>query len=415
MEQALPLPIMNRVTTAHTARRHSVAFVASVAWLIYAIVVSYISVFFGENGLLYYIKIVPMLLILFYQLYYLLRDVNVSKSGLNLTTVYFIFIILHYLLLRSGLERAVNLIAMLTCLLVFKKYPFKKREINKLYYLFVLVVFLKILNGATLENLADTTKFNPNECAIHLMLLFCISLVAFAYAKKLRYLIVTAICFALQFYFTSRGALGGCALFFVGFVLFRAWKRAWKVKTAFVIILLLSVLGILVAYIYSTVLFEAIGKGNVTIFGKDLFTGRQKIWQLTFDTIKDNLWFGVGSRVNEATVLEESNRIYRDSHNMALAVLVSFGLLHFILFYLLFSYLISTGGSYKKGKRKYVPSAPVIFMCVITLMNYFEMLFFYKWTMPMVIVAYGIIGSCRLLRKQKSSLPCRTYKRVYVG
>ncbi|MDE7406223.1 MAG: O-antigen ligase family protein [Clostridiales bacterium] len=263
--------------------------------------------------------------------------------------------------------------------------------------------------------MADTSKFNPNECAIYLMLLFCISLVTFAYAKKLRYLIVTAISFALQFYFASRGALFGCVLFFTAFVFFRAWKRAWKVKTAFVIILLLSVLGILAAYIYSTVLFEAIGKGNVTIFGKDLFTGRQKIWQLTFDTIKDNLWFGVGSRVNEATVLEESNSIYRNSHNMALAVLVSFGLLHFILFYLLFSYLISTGGAYKKGKRKYVPSAPIIFICVITLMNYFEMLFFSRWAMPIVVVAYGFICSCRLVQKHNRRLAYRGYKRVYVG
>ncbi len=406
---------MNKTTTMHTARRYSVSFVVSVAWLIYAIAVSYIKVLLDESELLYYIQTIPMLLILFYQLYYLLRDANVSKLGLNLTSVYFLFIILHYFLLRSGLERVINLISMLTCLLVFKKYSFKKREINKLYYLFVLVVFLKIINGATVENMADTSKFNPNECAIYLMLLFCISLVTFAYAKKLRYLIVTAISFALQFYFASRGALFGCVLFFTAFVFFRAWKRAWKVKTAFVIILLLSVLGILAAYIYSTVLFEAIGKGNVTIFGKDLFTGRQKIWQLTFDTIKDNLWFGVGSRVNEATVLEESNSIYRNSHNMALAVLVSFGLLHFILFYLLFSYLISTGGAYKKGKRKYVPSAPIIFICVITLMNYFEMLFFSRWAMPIVVVAYGFICSCRLVQKHNRRLAYRGYKRVYVG
>ena len=416
MQQTNVLPIINRTgNTAYANRRHSVSFVMSAAWLLYVIILSYVKAFFYDEGeSVYYIQIIPMLLILFYQLFFLLRDVNASKFRLNLITVYFLFIILHYLLLRSGLERVVNLIVLLTCLMIYKKYPFNKKEIKKLYYLFAIVVLLKILNGTTVENMADTSKFNPNECARYLMLLFCISVVMFAYKKRALFLIIAAVCFALQFYFISRGALIGCVLFFAGFVLFKAWKRAWKVKTAFIIILLLSVLGILVAYVYSTVLFEAIGKGNITILGKDLFTGRQKIWELTFASIKDNLWFGVGSRVNEATIIEESNELYRNAHNMALAVLVSFGLVHFILFYLLFSFLISTNGACRKKRNNYVLRAPVIFMGVITIMNYFEVLFFYQMAMPIVIVAYGFICNCRPERRQISHA-YRHYKRVCVG
>lgn len=411
------LPIMNKkVVPAHTVRRNSVSFVVSVMWMLYAIVVSYIQVLFlDEDDSAYYILMVPMLFILFYQFYYLLKDINVSKCKLNLVTVYFVFIIFHYILLRSGLIRVVDLMALLSCLLIYKKYPLKKKEIKKLYYLFVFVVLLKVLNGTTVENLADTNKFNPNECAIYLMLLFCVSIVMFANIRKLRFLIVAIICFALQFYFSSRGALVGCIIFFTLFVFFRAWKRAWKVRTAFWIILLLSLIGVLAAYLYSTVLLDLIGYGKITILGKDLFTGRQKIWSLTFDSIKDNLWLGVGSRVNEATILEEGNGIYRNTHNMALAVLASFGLLHFILFYLLLSYLTSTNGSFKKGKSEYISRAPIIFMSAITIMNYFEVLFFYQMAMPIVIVAFGFICNCKRERAIKRQALYCANKRVSVG
>ncbi|MDE7464172.1 MAG: O-antigen ligase family protein [Clostridiales bacterium] len=416
MEKVLPLPIMNRKVSAHAVRRHSVSFVASVAWLLYVIILSYVKAFFyDDEDSVYYIQIIPMLLILFYQLYYLLKDVDFSRYRLNLIAVYFIFIILHYFLLRSGLERVVNLMTLLSCLLIYKKYPFKKKEINKLYYLVVAVVFLKVLNGTTVENMADTSKFNPNECAIYLMLLLCISLVMFANKKKIGYLIVMAICFALQFYFASRGALVGCILFVAAFVLFKAWKRTWKVKNAFIIILLLSVFGVLVAYLYSTVLFDLIGHGKITILGKDLFTGRQKIWRLTFDSIRENLWFGVGSHVNESTIIEESNELYRNAHNMPLAVLVSFGLIHFILFYWVFSRLVAESGAFVTRKGKYVNRTPIIFMGVITLMNYFEVLFFSQWAMPIVIVAFGFICNCQRERRQKNRLPYRKDKQVSVG
>ena len=396
-------------------RRNSVSFGASVAWLLYVIVLLYIRAFlFDEDDSVYYFKVVPMMIIMFYQLYYLLKDVDVRRFKLNLVCVYCLFIALHYLLLRSGLERLLDLSVVISCILLYKKYPLKKKDISKLYYVFAVTVFIIILNGATIENMADTSKFNPNVCAIFLMLLFCASLVMFANQKKIVFLIVSAVCFALQFYFTSRGALAGSVLFFVAFVFFKAWKRACKVRTAFILILSLSVLGLLVAYFYSTILFEAIGKGNVTILGKDLFTGRQRIWQLTFESIKENLWFGVGSRVNEDTVLAEGNGIYRNSHNMALAVLASFGLLHFILFYLLFSHLIATSGAFNTRRGKYISGAPIVFIFAITLMNYFEALFFSYWAVPMIMVAYEIICNCKPQRRKKSYLTVSA-KKVTVG
>lgn len=407
MEQALhrtlPLSTPER---ARAAKRHSVSFVVSVMLLTYALVVSYIDVIFNEfDKLTYYVQLIGMMLILFYLAYNLVKDVAFKNYRLNLIFIYCLFIIFHYMLLQSGLERVLRLLTLILGITALKKFPFNRAEIKQLYYLFAITVLLFILNGTTVENKADPTKFNPNGCAAYLMLLFCISIVMFANRKRALYLIIAAVCFALQFFFISRGATAGCILFAIAFIAFKAWKRKWKVKTAFIIILLLSMLGILAAYFYSTVLYDAIGRGQVTILGKDLFTGRQKIWRLTFESMHENLWFGVGSRINEATVLEESNSIYRDAHNMALAVFASFGLIHFILFYLLLSYLVSVIGVVRTKKGKYILRAPVIFMSVITLMSYFDALFFSRWVLPMIIVAYGFICGATPVRKTVAALP----------
>lgn len=407
MEKALsPLRITTTQRSARDAKKHSVSFVVSVMWMVYAISLAYIKVWFFDTGdSVYYIQIIPMLCISAYQVYYLLKDVDIGKSRLNLFVLYCAFITLHYLILRSGLERVLRLMALLIGLMTFKKYKLKNRELGFLYYLFAIVVLLKVLNGTTVENMADKSKFNPTECAIYLMLLWCISIVMFATKKQLRHLLIAAISIGLQFVFTSRGALAGCLLFFVLFVLLKAWKKSCKVKFAFAALFILSVLSILAAYFYSVVLFEAIGRGKIIILGKDLFTGRQKIWAMTFDTIKNNLWFGVGSHVNESYIMEFENSLYRNAHNQALATLVSFGVIHFVLFYLTLAYIIAYNGAYGTRKQQRVPRAPIVFMIVITLMSYFEALYFYQLAMPMILVAYGFICGATPVRKTVAALP----------
>ncbi|MCH5157833.1 MAG: O-antigen ligase family protein [Clostridiales bacterium] len=417
MKQAMALTIQNRaVKPTRAVKRHSASFVASVAWLFYAVIIAYVKAYvFDDDNSDYYFRVVPVAVILAYQFYHLLKDLYFGKYKMNLITAYFLFVVLQYIFLRSGLERVITLSALLTGIMIFKKYPLKKSELITLYYVFAAMVLIKIANGTTAENSNDTTKFNSNQCAISLMMLFCASLVILAHRKRVLYLIIAALCIALQFYFTSRNALGGCILFALSFCIFKAWKRKYKASSAFVLVFALSMLGILVAYIYSTVLYEAIGKGQITILGKDLFTGRQKIWAMTFDLIKENLWFGVGSHVNEDAILATGNDLYRNAHNMPLAVLASFGIIHFILFYLLFSRLVTKSSEVTSKKHKYVDLAPILYISVITVMNYLETLFFYQQTVSMIIVSFGFISCCHILRKRGKSLPLGTENGVNVG
>lgn len=388
-------------------RKHSISFVSSVLWLAYMIVISYLKAAFNENSdVKYYIQLILMLLILGYQLVYVVNKVDLRYCKINAVWIYVIFTGLQYLLIRSGLEKVILLWALIINLLIYGKYPLKCGELKALYIVFTAATLLKIINGTTVENMADNSRFNPNECAVTLTVLFCISIAMAAKYKKIIYLFVAAASIALQFIFTSRGAMMGCILFFLLFVVFRPWKKDCKSSTAFWIVLILSVCGILVAYIYADVLFEKIGYGNVEIFGKDLFTGRQVIWELTFDSIRDNFWLGVGNDLNAEFAAIRNNSVYTSAHNQALGVLAAFGIFHFIIFYFLFSKIVSTVGAVKINGHKRIARAPLIFICVITLMNYFEILFFSQWAIPLVIAGYGFLCNCdfNIYKKRKATV-----------
>ena len=211
--------------------KHSVTYVVLVLWSVYFVFISYMKAWFNENGTVkYYLQIVFMLIIFWYEFYQIMRDVSIKK--INLLMVYNIMLIVQYMILLSGLEKVVLLSALLLNIYLFKKYPMRYHEMKWIYWIFAIAVLLKIMNGTTVENMSDKTKFNPNECAVALMCLFCMSLVGFVFNKKICLLIIACGCFALQFYFRSRGALFGCLLFTILFVIFRAWKRTIRVDSA---------------------------------------------------------------------------------------------------------------------------------------------------------------------------------------
>ena len=362
----------------------SSTFVASVMWLLFFLSTAYIKVWFlHQPEFVYYFRLIFILVILGYEVFKILHGTHINRF--NLFIIYYICLVLQYLLLLSGLEKIIQLGAIPITFALIKKYPMSKRELSILFYLFVASVLLKIVNGATVETMSDESKFNPTECAISLTCLFCVCFVCLMSTKRIMYLLIAVVCFALQFYFRSRGALLGCVLFILLFILCR--KKMMRKNTAFYLILFFSILGVVIAYIYAEVLFPLIGNGKIVILGKDLFTGRQNIWIMTFETIKDNLWIGVGSELNADLVEATQNSVYMKAHNQALGILAAFGVINFTLFYILFAKALAR----PDNEIKRVYSIPIIFILVITIMNYFEILFFYYWALPMVFVTYACI------------------------
>ncbi|MCH5154156.1 MAG: O-antigen ligase family protein [Clostridiales bacterium] len=300
-----------------------------------------------------------------------------------------------YLFMFSGLTRALYLCSILLNLVIYKQFKLSGSEKKKIYWFFTVVVFAMLLNGTTKDGV-DDNKINPNTCGLLLMLLFSMSIVRYHKTKGLVNLVIALLSFGLQFVYQSRTAMLGCICFILLLFMFCRRKQYCLSKSAGYVMLFFSLIGLLAAYWYSGYLFEKIGRGNVTIFGKDLFTGRQYIWNLAFESVKDHLWFGVGSDFNTDLAVAQNNNALVNVHNQSLGILTSFGIIAFVIFILVFSYLVSQSCvANDKRKKKLSYRVPIVFFVSLLIMNFSETNFFYSWSV-VIMAAYSFIcNSCR--------------------
>lgn len=375
------------------------------AFKLYIILILYMFLFFYANKLIgrdiesgYGVLTVIINAVLFL---YLIIGL-VFNRYVNRTTVFLIclFVVLSgisFLVNRSGLEKLFGLACFLTIIVAGQVQSMTNNERRIAYYLFIIVVIVVLLNGNTLETVHETNKFNPNICGQLLTLLFCVSFVKFRADKKFDGLFFCILSTVLQFVYKSRTALMGEAIFLVLYM-FAKFVKMKNRKLLFLFTFLISVGGVLFAYLYSEVLFPKLGYGKIIIFGKDLFTGRQWIWHYTFEFIKRNIFFGGGSYVNNDLVANGFDNVVTNVHSQSLGILSAFGILPFIVFYVAFSYAIS-----EPYKRKQFDLAPVLFMITISIMTYFEIYLFTQYYWLSIVVAYTLISNF----KNSPHLHCR--------
>ena len=155
-----------------------------------------------------------------------------------------------------------------------------------------------------------------------------------------------------------------------------------------------------VAYIYAEVLYPQIGVGKIIIFGKDLFTGRQEIWHYTFESIKEHLWFGVGSHLNDDLLNSGFYDLIANAHNQSLGTIAAFGILPFVSFSIAFA-AVGAFTYKRKFKGNKFTVLPVLFLAVICVMSWFDLYLFSQYNWVPIIISYGLIcGYGKKVRKK---------------
>ncbi len=348
----------------------------------------------GGRPILAYIffDLLPQCLVLLYLFFNIARIETLRSRDVALYIATIVFIGLSIIINRSGVEKGFALLITISSMIFYGYYRLNRNEIKKIIcYTFIAIVIICLNNSFIIKN-SDMT-FNPNSIAFLLTMLYCIMLTLFSKRQKVKYFIVMLVCFLLQFVFDSRTAFLGLLAYTVLFILFRAWKTSFKNYTVVISVIFMAIAGILLAFFYIQ-LYKKYGYGLV-IFGKDLFTGRQYIWQGAFDSISENFWFGVGSHLNE-DIPESSYSIYTtNAHNQPLGTLAAFGILGFTAFYLLFAYALAA-----PYKKKGITRAPALFILVIMGMSFFDIYFFSGFNYFCIIIAYVIISSVSLIPKK---------------
>ncbi len=280
-----------------------------------------------------------------------------------------------------------SLLTVLSASYIFSRFPMSKRETNIMFAFFAVFVAFILLNcnigGEFYEN-----KFNPNSGGFLLSLLFCMVFVRAMKAKstKLRVIWVLFALFTLllQLVYISRTALLGCLFFCFVNLLFNASKKTVKNATMKKIILASAILGLFVGYLYSEILFKKLGYNRLIIFGKDLFTGREIIWNGAFATISENPWFGICGGLNADLVKASGNALLSNPHNQPIGIMAYYGIPTFILFYFLLA-------------QAFVPSQTrisaclVVFIITIQIMSYFDVYYFSMYNIGPILLAFCFI------------------------
>lgn len=384
---------------------HSVSFVLAIVLILYTVLYFYIKSILQDASVERYQSYFSLSVnfILFCSLFWklFLCGKHMEKHLKNSVLVSLIVELIVYIITSSGLEKLLGLGIILMSIAVFQIDPLTRNERNVVYGLFVFAVVLILLNGTTELDSPDKSKFNPNGCGFLLAMVFCISLLRFFQAKKIINFLFVLGSFIMQSFFMSRTAMLGCLLFFILFILLKRKKKELTYKTIFLLLIAIPLLGIVIAFLYTEVLFPLIGVGKITIFGKDLFTGRQEIWHYTFLSIKQYFWFGVGSRLNQDLLQAGFYDLIINAHNQSLGTLAAFGIFFFAVFSIAFA---QVGAFTYKSKHKghTFTITPILFLAVICVMSWFDLYWFSQYNWVPFMICYSLI--CGFSKKETEIL-----------
>lgn len=364
----------------------------------------------ANNILFLLLSFFPRIIVLIYmwgkilQKYYILK--KFQKIIISILML-FLFLCLSYLINLSGLEYLVSLLFICTAFFYFNVYKLAMKEVRVLLLVVSVLVICFLCNTIISDDFVIygniPGKFNPNTGAFLIALIYMAFFSCYLYYKRLSCLIVSVLCLALQFVYMSRIALFGIIIFTFLTIVSKAQLRTFKYKTVFYILLLCSFLGISLPYIYVNVIFKHFGYGKIIVFDKDLFSGREIIWSLAFQSIKDHLWFGVGNKLNLDYYLSygNGNALLMNAHNQQIGILAAFGVIPFIIFYFSFARIVAT-----PYKQRNLSRIPAIYAITILLMSYTDITFFADYNFIFLIIIYALISSMKQQRKTVRRLQC---------
>lgn len=311
-----------------------------------------------------------------------------KKSVRIVWLMFLLFIGISYLINRSGLEYICNTITFLGIMTVlpYARLNYDILKISTFFY----AVFVVIIAFFATKWSGDEGKIALNtNTSGYVMFFFEVIVLSFAATYKkgmvVKYVLVLLAFVAVyvQFKFESRSTFIGTALFFF-YLVFKGFFNKIKDRPVKILVFCLSILAVLFAYFYAVTLFNAVGKGNWFIFGKDIFTGRQTIWSLAFEKLEGNWLFGIGN-----TLAQEGNEenMY-NLHNQAMGYLTCFGVIVMLLYSVLISML--TGGLSYGKKAKHA----VAFVIILCLLGFFETCIYTSTFIGFTTFTLIIIYSC---------------------
>ena len=287
--------------------------------------------------------------LLFFVVPEIIKDTTITILWLLLVMFFAISYMSHF----SGLEYISNTITFLSILSILPYMLLKDKAIKVISFVFLLyaclLVFFANKYGKTQNALINlNTNDSSFVCFLAEIILLAIGSSYKKWTFRLPFYIMTTVFLFAQFQFGGRSTLIASILF-LGYFLFRNFFRKIPPKVVISLVIGLFVLGIIFAFFFSKILYDSLGKESVVILGKNIFSGRQRIWSDAFDQMNGHWLLGLGNNL-ETYYMQGSLGFAKGSnlHNQPMGYLVCFGSIVFVIYTLLLAWLTAKIGIGKK-------------------------------------------------------------------
>lgn len=267
--------------------------------------------------------------ILFSILGLLFFHVELSKSSVLYLSLVAACVLLSLFITDGGIGSVLTFLAPLLLLLVYSQLFFTKyarKILLNLGIIGLVILFLYSFKYNANYKTYLKVKINPNTLGIFTMFFFMIVCVLGQFKRKLSYLGVLILLFFSiysMYNYESRGTtVALCCFVLMSLVP----KKMYNRRVFFILTALLIVVGTAFPFVYLALYKSGY---TVKIFGKPLFTGREKLWSNMFALMSDDfvkILFGMGSN----TVLWEHEL---NVHNNFFNIIVNFGVVGYLLYY----------------------------------------------------------------------------------
>lgn len=255
---------------------------------------------------------------------------NVRTNNAILVILVCLYLLVSIIITSGGIGSVLTFILPIILLFVLERIRFNHNTCNLIKNLSLIVlayVFIRSFSYASDWNYHRFNDINPNTMSMYLLfayMYFTSFMDENTKHKRLKLLSLTAISLWSLYNYESRASMVVLALYFIT-VLF---IKKISLKSIYIFAVIFILLGILFPVIYLQLYRKGV---TLEIFGKSLYTGREIIWSNMFDAFNENrlAWLvGLGSRVTFWNDKE------LNVHNNAFAIIVDFGLIGFLIFYI---------------------------------------------------------------------------------
>lgn len=225
----------------------------------------------------------------------------------------------------------------LVLIICFNNIALKRRHMSKIFIASSLLMLFFIVTASrdgVYYVFISGRQFNPNTIGILLFVALVLgvsginNLFATKMAKRVLGIILFCVVVYLQIQTAARTTLAA-EIMYVLIVFVRNKVKIFKNEKHFKALIVFGFLVCLLIPVVYVALYNHMDGQSITILGKNLFTGRQNIWQDAFRMIGENPIFGVG---NEEKYIGN----FESAHNSMLAIWKTSGAILLILYVISF-------------------------------------------------------------------------------